>query len=77
MKELIRMQKEFLAAANCYNRREKIERINITKEEIIDKKENRGNKIHKKGDSIKKNVNNRSKIWEVKRRVAKKNTATK
>lgn len=46
MKELIRMQKEFLAAANCYNRREKIERINITKEEIIDKKENRGNKIH-------------------------------
>ena len=77
MKELIRMQKEFLAAANCYNRREKIERINITKEEIIDTKENRGNKIHKKGDSIKKNVNNRSKIWEVKRRVAKKNTATK
>ena len=46
MKELIRMQKEFPAASNCYNRREKIERINVTKEEIIDKKENRGNKIH-------------------------------
>ena len=76
MKELIRMQKEFPAASNCYNRKEKIEIIKITKEDKTDKK-NRGNKIYKIADSIKRNVNNGSKIWEVKRRVIKKNTVTK
>ena len=41
---------------------------------MIDKlKRSRGNKIRKIADSIKRNVNNRSKIWEVKRRVTKKN----
>ena len=38
VKELIRMQKEFPAASNCYNRKEKIEIIKITKEGKTDKK---------------------------------------
>ena len=46
----------------------------MIKEHMIDKlKRSRGNKIRKIADSIKRNVNNRSKIWEVKRRVTKKN----
>ena len=50
----------------------------MIKEHIIDKqKESRGNKICKIADFIKRNVNNGSKIWEVKRRVAKKNTVKK
>ena len=50
----------------------------MIKEHIIDKqKETRGNKIRKIADSIKRNVNNGSKIWEVKRRVTKKNTVKK
>ena len=45
---------------------------------MIDKqKESRGNKICKIADSIKRNVNNVSKILEVKRRVTKKNTVKK
>ena len=32
------MQKEFPAASNCYNRKEKIEIIKITKEDKTDKK---------------------------------------
>ena len=48
--------------------------IKMIKEHIIDKlKESRGNKICKTADSIKRNVNNESKIWEVKRSVTKKN----
>ena len=50
----------------------------MIKEHIIDKqKESRGNKIRKIADSIKRNVNNGSKIWEVKRRVTKENTVKK
>ena len=45
----------------------------MIKEHIINKlKESRGNKVHKIADSIKRNVDNGSKIWEVKRRVTKK-----
>ena len=45
----------------------------MIKEHIIDKlKESRG-KICKTADSIKRNVNNESKIWEVKKSVTKKN----
>ena len=48
--------------------------IKMIKEHIIDKlKESRGNKICKTADSTKRNVNNESKIWEVKRSVTKKN----
>ena len=44
----------------------------MIKEHIINKlKESRGNKVHKIADSIKRNVDNGSKIWEVKRRVTK------
>ena len=44
----------------------------MIKEHMIDKlKRSRGNKIRKIADSIKRNVNNRSKIWEVKRRVTR------
>ena len=47
----------------------------MIKEQIIDKKkESRGNKIRKISNSIKRNVNNGSKVWKVKRRVTKKNT---
>ena len=42
----------------------------MIKEHIINKlKESRENKVHKIADSIKRNVDNGSKIWEVKRRV--------
>ena len=79
MKELIRiwkeLAKEFQAETNYYNKKQIIERIKMIKEHIIDKqKESRGNKIIKIADSIKRNVNNGSKIWEVKRRVTRKNT---
>ena len=79
VKELIRIQKElrkeFQAETNYYNKKQIIERIKMIKEHIIDKqKESRGNKIIKIADSIKRNVNNGSKIWEVKRRVTRKNT---
>ena len=78
MKELIRMQKElrkeFQAETNYYNKKQIIKRIKMIKEHIIDKlKESRGNKVHKIADSIKRNVDNGSKIWEVKRRVTKNN----
>ena len=44
----------------------------MIKEHIINKlKESRENKVHKIADSIKRNVDNGSKIWEVKRRVTK------
>ena len=50
----------------------------MTKEHIIDKqKESRGNKIRKIADSIKRNVNNGSKIWSVKRRVTRKKNTVK
>ena len=82
MKELIRirkeLRKEFQAETNYYNKKQIMERIKMIKEHIIDKqKESRGNKICKIADFIKRNVNNGSKIWEVKRRVAKKNTVKK
>ena len=77
MKELIRMQKElrkeFQAETNYYNKKQIIERIKMIREHIIDKlKKSRGNKVRKIADSIKRNVDNGSKIWEVKRRVTKK-----
>ena len=77
MKELIRMQKElrkeFQAETNYYNKKQIIERIKRIREHIIDKlKKSRGNKVRKIADSIKRNVDNGSKIWEVKRRVTKK-----
>ena len=44
----------------------------MIKEHIINKlKESRENKVRKIADSIKRNVDNGSKIWEVKRRVTK------
>ena len=46
---------------NYYNKKQITERIKIIKEQ----KESRGNKICIIADSIKKNVNNGSKIWEV------------
>ena len=77
VKELIRMRKklrkEFQAETNYYSKKQIIERIEMTKEHIIDKlKESRGNKVRKIAESVKRNVDNGSKIWEVKRRVTKK-----
>ena len=44
----------------------------MIKEHIINKlKESREKKVRKIADSIKRNVDNGSKIWEVKRRVTK------
>ena len=72
------LRKEFQAETNYYNKKQIIERIKMKKEHIIDKqKEGRGNKIRKIADSIKRNVNNGSKIWDVKRRVTKKDTVKK
>ena len=69
------LRKEFQAETIYYNKKQIIERIKMIKEHIIDKQnKSRGNKIHKIADNIKRNVNNGSKIWEVKRRVTKKNT---
>ena len=51
------------------NRKQIIERIQIIKEDVIDKQiEIRSSKLHKIADSIKRNVNSRSKIWEVKKK---------
>ena len=83
VKELIRMwkelRKEFQAEKKFYNKKKQItERIKMIKEHILDKqKESRENKICKIADSIKRNVNNGSNIWEVKRGVTKKNTHKK
>ena len=76
VKKLIRMRKklrkEFQAETNYYSKKQIIERIEMTKEHIIDKlKESRGNKVRKIAESVKRNVDNGSKIWEVKRRVTK------
>lgn len=57
-----------------------MERIKIIKKKkhIADKqKENGRNKIQKIANSITRNVNNRRKIWAVKRRVTKKNAIKK
>ena len=51
------------------NRKQIIERIQIIKEDVIDKQiEIRSSKLHKIADSIKRNANSRSKIWEVKKK---------
>ena len=67
MKELSRMgkelRKEFQAETNYYNKKQIIKRIKMIKEHVIDKlKESRVNKVHKIADSIKRNVDNGSKI---------------
>ena len=51
-----------------------IERIKLIKEHITDKmKENRSRRIIKVAQQIKSNVDNGGKIWEVKRKVQRKN----
>ena len=79
MKELIRMlielRKELQVETNYCDKKQIIERIKMIKEHIIDKqKESRRNKILTIADSIKRNVNNGSKIWEIKMKVTKNNT---
>ena len=50
-----------------------LQRVKILKEHIIDKlKESRAAKISKVAELIKKNVDNGVKIWEVKRKLKKK-----
>ena len=67
------LRKEFQGETNYYNKKQIIERIKMIKGHIIDKlKESRGNKVRKIAESVKRNVDNGSKIWEVKRRVTKK-----
>ena len=57
------LRKEFQAETNYYNKKQIIKRIKMIKEHVIDKlKESRGNKVHKIADSIKRNVDNGSKI---------------
>ena len=57
------LRKEFQAETNYCNKKQIIKRIKMIKEHIIDKlKESRGNKVHKIADSIKRNVDNGSKI---------------
>ena len=50
-----------------------LKRVKVLKEHIIDKlKESRAAKISKAAESSKNNVENGSKIWEVKRKIKKK-----
>ena len=59
---------------NMYERTVKIERKKLIKEHITDKmKENRSRRIIKVAQQIKSNVDNGGKIWEVKRKVQRKN----
>ena len=68
--------KEIISSRNKLLQQKQItETIKMITEHIIDKqKGSRENKTCKIADSIKRNVNNGSKLWEVKRRVARKNT---
>ena len=59
---------------NIYETTAIIERIKLIKEHITDKmKENRSRRIIKVAQQIKSNVDNGGKIWEVKRKVQRKN----
>ena len=72
------LRKEFQAETNYYNKKQIIERIKMIKEHMIDKlTESRGNNVRKIADSVKRNVDNGSKIWEVKRRMTKKKAVKK
>ena len=57
------LRKEFQGETNYYNKKQIIERIKMSKGHIIDKlKESRGNKVRKIAVSIKRNVDNGTKI---------------
>ena len=59
---------------NIYEKTVIIERIKLIKEHIADQmKENRNKRIIKVAQQIKSNVNNGGKIWEIKRKVQRKN----
>ena len=77
IKELMKMRKTLRKKLETTkDQTEKIhlkDRIRIIREHIIDKKkESRSNKIKKIAEDIRENVNNRGKIWEVKRRITQK-----
>ena len=77
IKELMKMRKTLRKKLETTkDQSEKIhlkDRIRIIREHIIDKKkESRSNKIKKIAEDIRENVNNRGKIWEVKRRITRK-----
>ena len=73
-----KLRKEFQAETNYYNKKQITERIKMIKEHMIDKlTESRGNNVRKIADSVKRNVDNGSKIWEVKRRMTKKKAVKK
>ena len=73
-----KLRKEFQAETNYNNKKQITERIKMIKEHMIDKlTESRGNNVRKIADSVKRNVDNGSKIWEVKRRMTKKKAVKK
>ena len=64
---------ESTKSENIYEKTVIIERIKLIKEHITDKmKENRSRRIIKVAQQIKSNVDNGGKIWEVKRKVQRK-----
>ena len=68
------MRAQYQNTENIYEKTVIIERIKLIKEHITDKmKENRSRRIIKVAQQIKSNVDNGGKIWEVKRKVQRKN----
>ena len=65
---------QYQNAENIFEKTVIIERIKLIKEHITDKmKENRSRRIIKVAQQIKSNVDNGGKIWEIKRKVQRKN----
>ena len=69
-----KLRAQYQNTENIYEKTVIIERIKLIKEHITDKmKENRSRRIIKVAQQIKSNVDNGGKIWEVKRKVQRKN----
>ena len=69
-----KLRAQYQNTENIYEKEVKIEIIKLIKEHITDKmKENRSRRIIKVEQKIKSNVDKREKIWQIKRKVHRKN----
>ena len=69
-----KLRAQYQNTENIYEKEVKIEIIKLIKEHITDKmKENRSRRIIKVEQQIKSNVDKREKIWQIKRKVHRKN----
>ena len=69
-----KLRAQYQSTENIYEKEVKIEIIKLIKEHITDKmKENRSRRIIKVEQQIKSNVDKREKIWQIKRKVHRKN----